>query len=417
MSFLAPWALAIGGLASLGMVLLHLVARQRPAAYLFPTTRFVPDKRTLVSRAATRPRDLLLLLLRLLLLMVAAAAFARPVMTPSRGALARIILVDRSRATSDVAAGLARARALASDGAPFVIFAFDTATTKITSVDSLASVSRSGAAGSVSTALVAARRASVMLADRADSVQLVIISPLMASEFDEATARARAAWPGAIRTERIAASADTSSAWTLEHPLPVSDPLGPTTVGLDVHATRKTRLVRGTMTPNDSVFGRDGGTVVRWDSASARHPAPEGLSVNEDVIVASLERMTIPASGRVIARWADGAPAATEVTLGKGCLRTVGVALPGAGDLALHPPFQRIARALLAPCGVSASDHGADSATMKMLTGSLTASASGAQLRIAETRASPLARWLLAIALVLALVELAVRSRAPQVPA
>ena len=49
MSFLAPWALAIGAFASLGVVLLHLVARQRPAAYIFPTTRFVPDRRTLVS--------------------------------------------------------------------------------------------------------------------------------------------------------------------------------------------------------------------------------------------------------------------------------------------------------------------------------------------------------------------------------
>ena len=43
MTFLAPWALGIGGLAAAGAVLLHLVARQRPAAYLLPTTRFIPS--------------------------------------------------------------------------------------------------------------------------------------------------------------------------------------------------------------------------------------------------------------------------------------------------------------------------------------------------------------------------------------
>ena len=37
MSFLAPWALAIAGIGALATVLLHLVARSRPAAYLLPT--------------------------------------------------------------------------------------------------------------------------------------------------------------------------------------------------------------------------------------------------------------------------------------------------------------------------------------------------------------------------------------------
>ena len=71
MTFLAPWAMAIAGLAAAGVVALHLVARQRPAAYLLPTARFIPDQRTLVSRVATRPRDLLLLALRVLLLLFA----------------------------------------------------------------------------------------------------------------------------------------------------------------------------------------------------------------------------------------------------------------------------------------------------------------------------------------------------------
>src|SRR3954462_14943259 len=101
MTFLAPWALAAGAVGALGMVLLHLVAWQRPAAYVLPTTRFIPDQRTVVSRAATRPRDVLLLLLRVLTLLAAAAAFARPVLTPVRGTKAVIVLVDQSRSVAD----------------------------------------------------------------------------------------------------------------------------------------------------------------------------------------------------------------------------------------------------------------------------------------------------------------------------
>ena len=61
MTLLAPWAFGIAALAALGTVLLHLVAQQRPAAFFLPTARFIPDRRTLVSRVTTRPRDLLLL--------------------------------------------------------------------------------------------------------------------------------------------------------------------------------------------------------------------------------------------------------------------------------------------------------------------------------------------------------------------
>jgi len=118
MTFLAPWALALGGLAAAGTVFLHLVARQRPAAYLLPTTRFIPDRRTLVSRVATRPRDLLLLALRLVLLLSAAAAFARPVLAPSRGARARLVVLDRSGSVETSRAAIERARALLADGVP-----------------------------------------------------------------------------------------------------------------------------------------------------------------------------------------------------------------------------------------------------------------------------------------------------------
>jgi hypothetical protein len=416
MSFLAPWALAVGALGALGVVLLHLVARQRPAAYLFPTTRFVPDKRTLVSRAATRPRDLLLLVLRVLLLLAASAAFARPVLTPRRGAVARIVLLDRSRSVASPAEVVSRARSIASDGAPTVFIPFDSvpSSAAAATLDSVAVRQKTSARGSLSAALVAARRAGVAIADRADSVQLVLISPLAADEVDAASARLRAEWPGTVRLERVALAADSTS-WQLERGLPVSDVLGPAVATLGPGRV-KTRLVRTAFSATDSAFARDGSTVVRWDSAAATHPTPEGLSVSGNVIVASLERSGVPA-GRVVARWADGVPAASEQSIGSGCLRTIGVSMPAAGDLALHPPFQRVVRALLAPCGFSAGGVLADSSVVKMIAGSRSAAAPGSALRIDESRPSPLARWLLGLALVLALAELYVRSRGNAVPA
>jgi hypothetical protein len=414
MSFLAPWAFAIAAIAAAGMVLLHLVARQRPAAYVLPTTRFIPDQRTLVSRAATRPRDLLLLLLRVLLLLSAGAAFARPVLTPRRGAMARVVLLDRSRAVASPADAIAKARALLADGVPSTVIAFDTATNVVatTALDSLGGAPRTEVAGSLSAALIAARRASAALAERADSVQLVLVSPVALSEIDSATRRLRAEWPGAARIEQVGLRADTSDGWALEQSLTSDDVLGPATALVRRSGgAMLTRLVRGAPSATDSAFARTGGTVVRWDSTAAVRPTPEGLAVGDDVIVAALARRAVSSSGRVVARWADGSAAASETTLGNGCVRDVGIAVPPAGDLALHPPFQRIARALLTPCGVAAAERAADTATVAWLAGKTTNAARADVLRSEENRSSPLARWLLALALALALAEMFVRAK------
>ena len=205
---------------------------------------------------------------------------------------------------------------------------------------------RRNGVGSLSAALIAARRASAALAERADSVQLILVSPVGVSEIDSATGRLRALWPGAVRIERVALRVDTSATWALERTLGLDDPLGPAMASVrPVRGALITRLVRGALTAADSTFARGGGTVVRWDSTSAVRPVAEGLAVGDDVVVAALARRAVPPSARVRARWADGSAAATEIPLGQGCLREIGVALPAAGDIALHPPFQNIARA------------------------------------------------------------------------
>ena len=420
MTFLAPWALAIAGLAAAGVVVLHLVARQRPAAYLLPTARFIPDQRTLVSRVATRPRDLLLLALRVLLMLFSGAAFARPVLSPSRGTVARIVLLDRSRSVANAADAVARARALSRGDAAVTVIAFDTVASvlAVDAWDSVAAAPRSNSRGSLTTALVAARRASASLAQRADSIQLELVSPLATVEFDAGTDRARPAWPGSMRVDRIALRQDTLSGWRLDRPLAVSDQLGPAMASVrSAPGARVTRLVRGAPTGADSAFARAGGTVVRWDTAATPRLATEGLSLGDDVIVAALGRMAIGRTGLVVARWADGTRAAEELVVGKGCMREVGILLPAAGDIALHPPFQRIARALMTPCGVETADIAADASVVTRLAGAGSGAAPANALRLDDERPSPLARWLLAAAIACAIAELIVRARHAPEPA
>jgi len=133
--------------------------------------------------------------------------------------------------------------------------------------------------------------------------------------------------------------------------------------------------------------------------------------VGDDVIVAALGRRVLGATGRVVARWADGTRAAVEQAVGEGCMREVGIMLPAAGDLALHPPFQRIARALLTPCGISTTDVVADSGVMARLAGTGRSAAPASAFRISSDQPTPLARWLLAAAIVCAIAELIVRAR------
>jgi hypothetical protein len=367
---------------------------------------------------ATRPRDLVLLALRVLLLLFAGAAFARPVLSPTRGTVGRIVLLDRSGSVASAADAVARARALSAGGAMMTVIAFDTAATVLLrdAWDSVAAASRSESRGSLTTALVAARRVGAELAQHVDSIELHLVSPLAGAEFDAATDRARSAWPGFVRVDRVELRQDSSSAWRLERALAASDQLGPAMASVrNLPGARVTRLVRGAPAGADSAFALYGGTVVRWDSAAAPRLAAEGLAVGDDVIVAALGRIAVGQTGRVVARWADGTRAAEERVLGKGCMREVGIRLPAAGDIALHPPFQRIARALLAPCGMDATDVVADSNAIVRLAGSGSNAAPAAALRIGDDRASPLARWLLAAALLCAIAELIVRAqRAPE---
>ena len=431
MTFLAPWALLVGALAAAGLVALHLVARQRPAAYSLPTARFVPDRRTLVSRVSQRPRDLLLLLLRLLLVLCAAAAFARPVLVPQRSARARVLLLDHSAAVAQREEALRRAREIVGDGVPTRILAFDstvvTLETGAAALDSLARISPAPArtVGSLSAALVAARRLAAESGARADSVELVLVSPATAGEVDASTDSIRALWPGRIRLVRIAAAGDSSVVPPIEHEMADADVLGPALASRAVHAGERgassaslttqasrtrVRIVRAAPSAADSAFARGGGVVVRWDSIGARAVVPSAVAMGDDVIVAALARGALSSNDFVLARWADGTAAAVERPLGTGCLRDVAIGVPLAGDLPLRPAFQRIVNGLTDACVGTRVAGGPplDSARVAALFGAPRV-ASGAALAAGNERPTPLAPWLFGAALACALAELLLR--------
>jgi hypothetical protein len=205
----------------------------------------------------------------------------------------------------------------------------------------------------------------------------------------------------------------------LARALSSDDVLWPALADVPVARTaRAVRVVRTAPDAGDSAFARAGGVVVRWDSIGARRAAPDALAMGDAVIVASLAREKPAGSGAVLARWSDGSPAAVEQRLGAGCVRDVAIGLPVAGDLPLRPAFQRVVRGLVGPCldALRAGPAAGDSA-IRLALGRATSAANGVALSMDTEAPSPIAAWLIAVALLCALAEPVLRARGAEQPA
>ena len=257
MTFAAPGFLVAALAVAAAAVALHLLVLRPPPASRLPTARFVPPAPSMVRRLETWPRDRALLALRVATILLAGLAFAGPALSarPTRGT--RLIAVDSSGASRDSATRDRRA----SD----VVIPFD---------------------ASLSDALLGARRAVAQL--RADSIELIIISPFATSSVDAATAAIRAQWPAAIRTVRVALSA----------PLPH-------------HARIHWSLPVGLVDTVGAVIMGDVVAVAPFTRART-YRVPEG---------------------RIIARWVDGTPAAAERVSGNSCEREIAIGMPDTRDV------------------------------------------------------------------------------------
>jgi hypothetical protein len=420
MTFLAPGfffaSLAVGA----AIVALHFIVTRQPRAAILPTARFVPDTPATTVAPAKRPSDFVLMLLRVLTVVAMGAGLAKPMLTPSRGAEARVILVDVSRSARDSIAIRDSVHAIYRDGDAVVLF--DSSARIITGNvgDTLGVIAPTSRRGNLSSAMIAALRAGSSLRDRADSLDLVVLSPFAREEFDAATDSIRALWPGRARLVRLGMpAADTSSvAGTLEIRADAADPLR-ITVGL--------ALVPGTRYQETDTRNQVPGTRYRtqleWPSSSRPRYAVErsprdtvgGVMAEKSLVVSTFERRWSfpPDSLRgadVIARWVDGEPAAIEIPDGTGCVRSVAIPVSPVGDFVIRKDFVRFVSSLSTACAATTSLVPADPDAVARLERKGGLAPREAFQPLTDVR-SDLAPLLLALALAAAIAELFVRRR------
>jgi hypothetical protein len=436
MTLLAPGYLVAAAVAA-GIALgLHLlVTRHGPSAVL-PTARFIPAEPAAIVAVARRPRDLVVLLIRVATLGFVGLAFGRPVVTSHRHGTVRIVLADRSSDAGDIAQMRDSVRQLLRDGDVLVVFDSAAHVVPRGGANAATSLGRASVRGSLSSALIVARRQAARLRTAADSIEMDLISPVTGDELDAATPAIRALWGGRIHVVRVAAAHDSGAPPQVSVRAPAGDPLrdaapvrqrmlsaGATELADGSAATPGVRIVRDAPAAEDSAWARtgQGRVLVVWprvgDAAGwlARQPidtvgAVVAFRPAPIAVVASFARQwRLDARiGRVRARWIDGEPAVVEHAAGDGCIRDVAIQVPVSGDLVLRPEFGDLVAALLRPCGdawrvvapVAESDVAMIAGSGPLMASDAVAAASGDE---------PFVPWLAGAALVLLIVEAMVR--------
>jgi hypothetical protein len=414
-SWLLPTALGIAGVAALVAIALHLIARTRPIAEPLPTARFVPERTIHARTRSIAPSDVFLLLLRLVAIAALGFAVAGPVAAAPRGRVLRIIAADRSRDVASFAEVRDSVGALRRSGGTVIVF--DSVATRASGLNPLQDVTRSGAPGSISAALALAEREAVRLAPQADSLELVLVSPMTTEEIDFATRNIRNAWRGRIRLVSVRAATAPPFQPRIESRAGSNDPvLAALALAGVMSTTGQIRLVRDEPTSADTAWARARGRVLlHWpgtDSGATWAPrvpidALGGVTSSSGTVVGRFPRAW-QLAGTPVARWSDGEVAAVEHPLGAGCIRDVGILLDPASDLTLRAPFRRFLAGLLAPCGGGRAMGPSGEGDHRVLTrgGSL---APAAAMRDRSSESSRWTPWLLALAAALLLVELAAR--------
>jgi hypothetical protein len=296
--------------------------------------------------------------------------------------------------------------------------------------------------GNVSAALIAGLRAGSSLRDRADSLELVIVSPFAREELDAATDTIRRLWPGKARLVRVGGSSADSAAFAgkLDIKADANDPLA-VTVGIarsastaralidrgggrDSRAINSSSTSAGIATPGSASTPNTGEALVEWPVASRPSgavPRPVrdttgGVMAGDASVVATFERAwTFPPDSLrgadVIARWVDGEPAAIERPDGAGCIRSVDIPVTPVGDLVIRHDWTRFVASLSGLCASVTSLIPADPGAVAHLEGKGGLAPREAFQPLTDAH-SPLAPWLFALALSAAIGELFVRRRA-----
>ncbi len=413
MTWLLPSALAVAGIAVLAAFALHFIARSRPLAEPFPTARFIPARPVHARTRSFALRDLLLLCVRIAAILALGLAVAAPVFA-SRGRVARVLVIDRSRAVASATELGDSVRTLVGGGATVIVV---DSIGVMTTAASLESLSVNSAHGSMSAMLAAGIEAASGASARSDSVELIVVSPFAREEIDSATDRIRSAWPGRIRLVPVAATPARPIMPRVESAASTNDAV---VAGLSLAGVMakvgNVRLVRGHVSAADSAIARDSGRVLlHWpeNDSSARWLARTnidaigGVTSPTGTLVARFPRLWV-LQGQSIAHWVDGEAAAVERPLGRGCIRDVGVLIDQSSDVTLHASFRQFAASLLVPCGGARVSAPIGRAAILSLAGSGPLAASIA-LHHRAGESSRWTPWLLALGAVLLIIELVIR--------
>jgi len=432
MSFAAPLFAWVGGGLALGVVALHLLAWRRPPASPLPTARFAPDAPVRTVSRAMRPVDLGLLAVRVLVIVLVSTALAGPRFASRVQGLGRVIVVDRSHGPEAWAPIDRVARSVFRSGDALVVVDSTVHKVRNPTVDSIVATSPTTESGGISAALVVGIRAANELQRVRDSVEIVVVSPFGSDALDAATASIRRMWPGTVRTMRAGTPPnDTARARPPDIRAGSGDPVSAALALAGAAPRGAVRVVRDSTTAADTAWARKGGAVVVWPTSAAQRgwnvrataDTAFGVTVTSlgsgssaspalsATVVAPFVRRVAPPPGRVVARWDDGEPAATEISLGAGCMRSVAVRVSAAGDLALTPAFRRFAEQIARPCvGSRGWAAATDSVVSAVLPATGARGAAQTFSAVDTTRShSPIAVWLLGAAMVAALAELLVR--------
>ncbi|HYW08373.1 MAG TPA: BatA domain-containing protein, partial [Longimicrobium sp.] len=441
----SPAFLAAGALAALVPLLLHLIRRRPPNRAALPTTRFLTDDpRT--SIRASRPTDLLLLALRVLFLLLAGAAFARPLWVPAPRGTREIVLLDRGTSVANPAGWrrgveAARRALLAPDGSTRgELILFDTTATRVPTAritaalfDSLASSASPSAEVNYAAALRAVPP-TVRELRGADSIRITLLSALRWGGWRDGIGALRpVAWPGTLVVRdlgiasapsapadsarrsvavvgggRFAGLALSAAGWVLEDiPTGVIFQLAPLD-GAGAAAVRQRVNAGATLVVDPSGAGAATFLPVDGPIARATDDAGEVWFSPELRLAGAARRVALrPRPGAtVLAAWDDGRPAAVAARVGRGCVVVFGTKLEE-GALPLSPAFPLAMDRLARGCDPEGDARSPlvplDRGAREILRGSGPATLAASSM--AAGSGTPLGRWLLGAALLVALAE------------
>lgn len=431
----APIALVIAGFAIAAAVAAHLLSVQQPRMWTLPTARFVRDSTAMAVARANRPRDLLLLLLRALVLGALGAAFAGVSCAARRSPVAAVVVVDgmdiqgfleqaRQVVLRDSALRALPVRRLvvAGGGVQSPRSSADPVVSVLpieASLDAALAAARDtipradGEPPGLASLLLAARRAAVEVAADADSVVLVVLSPLRDDALSDALPAVRRVWPGAVLVPDIrGALGDSAATDTYQQP---------TIVWPDSSVQRRDEA-RGVEGDVRAVVAQGMAVVAPFVVADSGVLFPEGTHRSDTMGRAG-------GTPRVLAWWHDGTPAIVEHATGSGCERRVGFR-PPTGDVLGSDAARGVRHVLSAPCHTTNMRRGAnadftlrqsaypdslrallrhdDSASMRAVPSTL--------LTGRDRSGTPITRWLLVAAVLLLVAEWAVRRATPVTP-